>query len=833
MPVEKKNIFLKGTGTPLPYKSSGYGSKTIPSRDPVQHINYLKQRFTDVYAQNANLKTQQVVAIRYKEGVYLEFSGKENHDLIIKSLENVRNGIRLLNVRIDTEDNKTKATVYVPDGKESYFINRLEMYLATSIETQGEKIRYKDLINSIENVKLAFLDSFWFGNKNDIPRDIPVWCEIWLRVDDERYDEIESLFGGLCKDLNIPCDNKSIRFPERMVKLIRTNKSQLGELIMRFEYLAEIRRAAEVTSFFDELPAQDQKKWMEELLSRVEYDFSNTSVCILDTGVNTGHPLLSKAVDDECIQSVESAWGENDHNGHGTEVAGVALYFDLKERLLSTQQHRITHHLESVKILPPVGENDPKLYGAITQNAVYMAESTRPHHERAICMAVTSDKYNTNDGSPTSWSGAVDSLISGAADSLISGAIDDNEKRLFFVSAGNVYPHELTKISYPDANVNHLVESPGQAWNAITVGAYSNDIQISDTALKDYQAVADHDELSPYSSTSMLYEKKWPIKPEILCDGGNVATDGTNYTECSDLSLLTTYHKPLTRLFNTTFGTSSATAQAAWMAAQIMAEYPGIWPETVRALLIHSARWTDKMKAQFCNPDSKSIGRRNLLRACGYGIPNLKRAMECLNNNVNLVIESELQPFTRGSMNEMHVHKIPWPREVLQELGVTPAVMRVTLSYFIEPSPGEIGWKDKYRYPSCGLRFDVINKDEKREDFIKRINIKMRGEDLKDKGEGTSGSDDWYIGTKNRDVGSVHSDFREQNAVDLCEANYIAVFPVVGWWRERTHLKHYNRKVRYSLIVSISTPETKINLYTPIITQIETLTKIPVEIKVK
>jgi len=35
------------------------------------------------------------------------------------------------------------------------------------------------------------------------------------------------------------------------------------------------------------------------------------------------------------------------------------------------------------------------------------------------------------------------------------------------------------------------------------------------------------------------------------------------------------------------------------MAAQIMAEYPEIWPETVRALLIHSARWTEKMKKQF------------------------------------------------------------------------------------------------------------------------------------------------------------------------------------------------------------------------------------------
>lgn len=34
--------------------------------------------------------------------------------------------------------------------------------------------------------------------------------------------------------------------------------------------------------------------------------------------------------------------------------------------------------------------------------------------------------------------------------------------------------------------------------------------------------------------------------------------------------------------------------------------------------------------------------------------------------------------------------------------------MRVTLSYFVEPGPGEVGWEDKYRYLACGLRFDAI-----------------------------------------------------------------------------------------------------------------------------
>lgn len=286
------------------------------------------------------------------------------------------------------------------------------------------------------------------------------------------------------------------------------------------------------------------------------------------------------------------------------------------------------------------------------------------------------------------------------------------------------------------------------------------------------------------------------------------------------------------RPFTTTWATSAATAQAAQMSAQIFAEYPGIWPETVRALLVHSARWTPQMELQFCTDTKKTGGRRHLLRTCGYGIPNLSRAIQCMDNAVNLIVQGEMQPYVkrdgRAQMNEMHLHQIPWPSEVLQSLGETEVEMRVTLSYFIEPGPGEKGWKDRYRYPSCGLRFDVINADETIEDFKKRVNVKMRGEDRSDRGDGSSGSDRWFLGSENRDVGSIHSDFIKTSAVDLCQAKYLAVYPVIGWWRERSHLGKIDSKVRYSLVVSISTPDVNVDLYTPIVAQIPTSVEIEI-----
>ena len=55
-----------------------------------------------------------------------------------------------------------------------------------------------------------------------------------------------------------------------------------------------------------------------------------------------------------------------------------------------------------------------------------------------------------------------------------------------------------------------------------------------------------------------------------------------------------------------------------------------------------------------------------------------------------------------------------------------------------------------------------------------------------------------------------------------------AYFKLVGCWRERGYLNHYNDKIRYSLIVTISTPKQGVDLYAPIVTQIAT----PVEVDV-
>ena len=79
---------------------------------------------------------------------------------------------------------------------------------------------------------------------------------------------------------------------------------------------------------------------------------------------------------------------------------------------------------------------------------------------------------------------------------------------------------------------------------------------------------------------------------------------------------------------------AAATALAARMGAQILAEKPALWPETVRGLIVHSSEWTPAMRA-----NQGAIGKPALLRRYGFGVPSLARALGSLDHDVTIVAE--------------------------------------------------------------------------------------------------------------------------------------------------------------------------------------------------
>jgi hypothetical protein len=238
--------------------------------------------------------------------------------------------------------------------------------------------------------------------------------------------------------------------------------------------------------------------------------------------------------------------------------------------------------------------------------------------------------------------------------------------------------------------------------------------------------------------------------------------------------------------------------------------------------MVHFAEWTHPMLARFTDGHGK-VDYKSVLRCFGYGVPNLRRLLSSLDNSLTLVAESELRPFFKDKgrikTREMRPHPLPWPTDVLTGLGATDVTMRVTLSYFVEPSPGARGWTARYGYQSHGLRFAVRNQLETVRQFEERINRAVREEGYEPPGLQDPG---WQFGRGSglTSIGSVHSDVWSGSAADLASRGYLAVYPTMGWWNKRPHLGAWEKVARYSLIVTIETPDVETDLYTPVATQI-------------
>ncbi len=826
-----KHIFITGNVNSEKFKTPqrGRGTSNIPARNRVAHSQKLLNQFDAIWQAKAQLQQQRgAEQIATREGTYISFTSAADHDLITKSLEDLRKGIRLLNIKeIPVGENQTqiRATVYVPNGKEGHFISKIQKYQQE--ETAKGEPKNAPLVNSIEDVSIALLEGLWTDNPQLIPEENTKWCEAWLNVNTKDNLEQEQIaqFLTTLENIGLAYKHNSIIFPERAVLLVNANRAQLIELMLQSDLLAEFRAGQEPAGFWVNESNVEQQNWVDDLLGRIELVDSNVKICLLDSGVNNGHQLLQPLIDDANTLTVDNVWGTDDHEsgaGHGTLMAGVAAYGKMEQVLVSQNQVPLTHRLCSVKILPRPHQNGtPKeLWGDITAQGIARAEIQNPNMVLVYCMSVTSTQ-DVNVGRPSSWSGAVDNLAYG----------EGENQRLIIVSAGNIRDDESWQ-NYPYSNFTSSVQNPAQAWNAVVAGAHTEKIQVTDPNFQNHSLVANEGELSPYSSTSLIWERKWPVKPDVVFEGGNLLkAPDNNITSHEDLELLSTSKSIQIKPFDTVNATSAAAAQASWFAAKVAFQYPNAWAETIRGLMIHSADWNNAMRNQHEKQNNKR-DITNLLRTFGFGVPNLDKALYSQESALTFIAQETIQPFSykEGSSsdtetNEIHFFDLPWPSDLLLEMGQTPVKLRITLSYFIEPGAGEIGWKDKYRYQSHGLRFDVNNIGENEDDFRKRVNKAAREED--EEVNGNAGSNRWVIGTNNRSSGSIHSDFWEGTAADLATCNHIAVYPVIGWWRERKHLGKVENKTRYSLIISLETPAQDVELYTTVKTMIE----VPIEIQ--
>jgi hypothetical protein len=190
-------------------------------------------------------------------------------------------------------------------------------------------------------------------------------------------------------------------------------------------------------------------------------------------------------------------------------------------------------------------------------------------------MAITADARDR--GKPSSWSAAIDNLA--------CGAINDT-RRLILISAGNIGLAE--RADYPAYNETSSVQYPAQAWNALTIGGYTEKAFINEAERPGWSLMAAHGDLAPASTTSMTWptSPRTPFKPDIVMEAGNMGRPPNNSAPdfLNELQLLTTNNRFAAgqRPFVTFQDTSAATALAANLATTLLSRYPAFTPETLR-----------------------------------------------------------------------------------------------------------------------------------------------------------------------------------------------------------------------------------------------------------
>lgn len=581
-----------------------------------------------------------------------------------------------------------------------------------------------DLVANVDEIELASVRHLWNGH-------VPLpegerWWQLWLERALDRDEEPLDVLRRLGPLAGLSLSDHTLTFARRTIAHVHGTATQLAELVGTNALPVEVHLAP-MAEVFAEAPLSIRDELAEDLQGRTVPAQRHDApvVTLLDSGVLAHHPLLKHSLARTLTLRVDGLAG--DKQGHGTSMAGLALYGDLSEILGHNLPVELRHRIESVRILDlDASSQHADDYGAIMAEAVARAEIEAPEASRAYSMSVTAytDAPTPGAGEPTAWSTTVDALayghdvvVSPGRDITLLTPTQPGPRRLFFISAGNV--REGYTQDYLDRCDLMPVEDPAQSWNAVTVGAYTQlaHIPAQDSSYSGWSPLAPDGELSPFSRTGVPLDGRWPNKPDFVMEGGNLlvqtAPDGELDTVQAPSHGVLTTSRDSYQLVRAVHATSPATAQAARLAALVMDRYPRLSPEAVRGLLVHSAEWTPVMWSHFTaagalgtKGNKQALGA--LLRRYGWGVPTEGRLLSSAAHDLTLIAQEEFLPFRvenrQPKFSLMQVHELPWPIEELRALGDERVRMRVTLSYFIEPWVGSQGWRDRFVYPSHELR---------------------------------------------------------------------------------------------------------------------------------
>lgn len=398
---KRPHFVLSNTSETKPFTAHSAGGVEPP------HIPELirAQHGTSLQTQLQTLKplaervaaTQKVMGLEGGVGLQIQFQSQPGIALAFESLANDPQHIELLSIREEGE--YTYANVFVPDGKLAHFEKYVAEYLEENKDKNGKPRDHRALLDTIASIRAAELRALWTDDPELLPQnhDEAFWWEVWLPERGNRELVVED-FRKLASAVGCTVSASRVDFPERTVVMMHGSERQFSQTVMTLNCVAELRRAKETAELFDGMDAEEQQAWKDELLARTTFPDQADDVprvCLIDSGVNRGHPLLSPVLTSDDMHTVDLEWGKDDECNHGTGLAGIAIYGDLTNALAKELPIQIDHLLESVKLTRGEGANtgNNEFHANLFAEAVSRPEVAAPQRFRVFSSAVTATDF--------------------------------------------------------------------------------------------------------------------------------------------------------------------------------------------------------------------------------------------------------------------------------------------------------------------------------------------------------------------------------------------------------------------------------------------------------
>jgi hypothetical protein len=267
------------------------------------------------------------------------------------------------------------------------------------------------------------------------------------------------------------------------------------------------------------------------------------------------------------------------------------------------------------------------------------------------------------DGKLTTWAAALDEL---ARELNVVVVVSAGNYR---IPQAEAEQHARDYPRYLLAPHVRILE-PSTAAIALTVGAIAERATVPPRAQGNVglQPVAAAEEPSPFTRSGPGVNGI--IKPDLCDFGGNLVFDGAaqdlvSYDECAIVTFSNEY---IRRLFTTAVGTSLAAPKIAHKAALVLRAFPTASANLVRALLASSASIPGAALERLV-----PLGDSATSRVCGYGVPNLARAVTSTESRVVLYADDSI------ALDRFYVYQIPIPGEFSQTAG--ERYIQVTLAF--------------------------------------------------------------------------------------------------------------------------------------------------------